>query len=208
METKEILRILQEEIHSTVVATTDDEGLPVTCVIDMMLYDEDGLYFLTASGKSFYRRLMNTGFVAVTGLKGESTMTSVSVNLRGKVKTIGKERLTEIFAKNPYMSEIYPTETSRAALEVFQIYQASGELFDLSQRPIFRQKFSYGGETVKKTGYRIDPVKCIGCGACLPVCPQACITGTVPKQIEDNHCLHCGNCLRVCPVSAVELIRQ
>lgn len=108
MTTEEILRILQADIHSIIVATVDDEGLPATCVIDMMLADSNGLYFLTARGKAFYDRLMVRKFVAVTGLKGESTMTSVSVNLRGKVKNIGKERLSEIFEKNPYMAEICP----------------------------------------------------------------------------------------------------
>lgn len=57
MTTLEILKILQSDIHSTVFATVDDQGLPQTCVIDLMLADGDGLYFLTARGKSFYERL-------------------------------------------------------------------------------------------------------------------------------------------------------
>lgn len=203
METTEILELVRKDIHSTIMATVDDDGLPVTCVIDVMLADESGLYFLTAKGKAFYERLMKREFVAVTGLKGETTMTSVSVNLRGKVRNIGTGRLPEIFEKNPYMAEIYPSEASRQALTVFQIYEASGEIFDLSQRPIFRQSFSYGGEAVRQTGYRIIPELCTGGGKCVLVCPQNCIIGGKPKQIEQNHCLHCGNCMNVCPVNAV-----
>ena len=37
METKDYLRLLKEEIHSTVIATADGEGRPVTRVIDIML---------------------------------------------------------------------------------------------------------------------------------------------------------------------------
>ena len=55
------LKYLVEEIHTTVVATVDDTGLPVTAAIDMMNYDEDGLYFLTAKGKGFYDRLKKAG---------------------------------------------------------------------------------------------------------------------------------------------------
>ena len=57
METKDYLRILKEEIHSTVIATVDKEGKPVTRVIDIMLADEDSLYFITAKGKAFYPSL-------------------------------------------------------------------------------------------------------------------------------------------------------
>ena len=53
MTAQSILRMLQEEIHSVVFATLDEHGLPQTCVIDLMLWDEGGLYFLTARGKSF-----------------------------------------------------------------------------------------------------------------------------------------------------------
>lgn len=48
MNTNDILRILQHEIHTTVVATVDEDNTPVTCAIDMMDFDESGLYFLTA----------------------------------------------------------------------------------------------------------------------------------------------------------------
>ena len=43
METRDYLRILKDEIHSTVFATVDEDGLPVTRVIDIMLVDEDSL---------------------------------------------------------------------------------------------------------------------------------------------------------------------
>ena len=56
MTTEQILHFLQKDMHSTIMATVDEEGLPVTCVIDMMLSDENGLYFLTARGNAFYQR--------------------------------------------------------------------------------------------------------------------------------------------------------
>ena len=112
--------------------------------------------------------------------------------------------LKEIFEKNPYMAKIYPTEKSRDALEVFHLYKGEGEYFDLSQLPPFRQAFSFGGETVHETGYRINAGKCIGCQGCHSVCPQGCISNAIPRVIDPAHCIHCGNCSRICPVKAVE----
>ena len=40
MNAEQYLKVLVEEIHTTVVATVDDEGLPVTAAIDMMDFDE------------------------------------------------------------------------------------------------------------------------------------------------------------------------
>lgn len=38
----------------------------------------------------------------------------------------------------------------------------------------------------------IDPRKCIGCGACVVICPRQ----------EDSACLLCGRCAEVCPAEA------
>ena len=204
METRNYLAYIANEIHTTVVATVDDDGLPVTAAIDMMDSDENGLYFLTAKGKGFYDRLKKREFLALTALKGEDTMHSVAVSVRGKVRELGPELLARLFEKNPYMAEIYPTDASRSALTVFQLYEGSGEWFDLSKRPIERANFSFGGTEQKQEGYLITDC-CIGCGTCLGVCPQNCISGgSVPFVIEQEHCLHCGNCFRDCPVSAIE----
>lgn len=204
MTTAEILDTLQQDIHSVVFATVDKNGFPQTCVIDLMLADEDGLFFLTAKGKAFYDRLTAHPFVALSGLKGRDTLSSVAISLRGRVRSIGQDRLEEIFEKNPYMEKIYPTPKSRKALEVFHIYQGEGEYFDLSQQPPFRWAFSFGGEEVHASGYRINGDKCIGCQGCRSVCPSGCITNTVPRRIDAMHCLHCGNCFRICPINAVE----
>nr|WP_207721338.1 4Fe-4S binding protein [Bittarella massiliensis (ex Durand et al. 2017)] len=195
---------LVEEIHSTVAATVDEQGLPHTCAIDMMLADEGGLYFLTARGKAFYRRLMARRYLALSGMKGEDTLSTVAVSVRGWVKPIGQQRLEEILEKNPYMREIYPTEASRRALEVFCLYRGEGEYFDLSQLPPFRQTFSFGGEGARASAYQIDPARCIGCQACREVCPTGCISGESPRAIDPAHCIHCGNCADACPVGAVE----
>lgn len=195
---------LVNEIHTTVVATVDDEGLPVTAAIDMMDSDENGLYFLTAKGKGFYDRLKKRGFLAFTGMKGEDSMSSVAVSVRGRVRELGFDRISDLFAKNPYMNEIYPTASSREALTVFQIYEGTGEWFDLSKKPIERASFAFGGAKEKAEGYFITDA-CIGCQSCVEVCPQQCIAAeNIPLVINQTNCLHCGNCLTACPVEAVE----
>lgn len=84
MTAKEYLLFLKNEIHSTVFATVDKNGLPQTCVIDIMLCDEDSLYFLTAKGKAFYDRLTAQSYVAISGMRGKDTMSTDSISLRGK----------------------------------------------------------------------------------------------------------------------------
>lgn len=204
MTASAILNFLQKEIHTAIVATVDAKGFPVTCAVDIMHYDENGLYFLTARGKSLYDRLVKSGFIALTGIKGKDTLHSVAVSLRGNVKEIGTERLSGLIELNPYMKEIYPTAKSQSALTVFCVYSGSGEWFDLSQKPIVRQSFTFGCAWEHNTGYHITS-KCIGCGKCLAVCPQSCIDISCrPAVIKQEHCLHCGNCKTACPVQAVE----
>ena len=134
MKTVDYLSYIINEIHTTIVATVDDEGLPVTAAIDMMDCDDNSLYFLTAKGKGFYNRLIKRQFLAFTAMKGEDTMSSVAVSIRGKVRELGPDKIPELFAKNPYMREIYPADESMQALTVFQIYEGTGEWFDLSKK--------------------------------------------------------------------------
>jgi len=204
MKAKDYLAYIVNEIHTTIVATVDDEGLPVTAAIDMMDSDENGLYFLTAKGKGFYDRLIKRGFLALTAIKGQDTMSSVAVSVRGKVRELGYERIPALFEKNPYMHRIYPTEDAMHALTVFQLYEGTGEWFDLSKKPIERASFSFGGAQDRTEGYFITDA-CIGCESCIAVCPQSCIDKSrIPFQIEHEHCLHCGNCLTACPIGAVK----
>ena len=204
METKDYLAYISKVIHRTIVATVDDDGLPVTAAIDMMDSDENSLYFLTAKGKSFYDRLKKRQFLALTAMKGEDTLSSVAVSVRGKVRELGYGKIPELFGKNPYMHQIYPTEESMKALTVFQIYEGTGEWFDLSKKPIERASFVFGSAEEKAEGYFITDA-CIGCGNCLPVCPQNCIISErQPYVIVQEHCLHCGNCLTSCPAEAVK----
>ena len=79
MQTRDYLKYIVEKIHSTVFATVDREGRPVTCAIDIMDYDESGLYFLTAKGKNFYERLKYNENIAFTGAASYSRSHSPEV---------------------------------------------------------------------------------------------------------------------------------
>lgn len=204
MSAEKYLQMMQQDIHSVVFATTDDNHFPVTCVIDIMLADKGGLYFLTARGKAFYERLKNQPVISITGMTGGDTLSSKSITLRGEVREIGQGRLAEIFERNLYMETIYPNMESRTALTVFQIYKGSGEFFDLSCKPIFREQFSFGGME-KHMAYLEVTDKCNGCKLCADACPQNCIDiSACPVKIEQSHCLHCGRCKEICPLQAIE----
>ena len=48
--------------------------------------------------------------------------------------------------------------------------------------------------------------KCIGCGACLRICPTGAISGEKKERhsIDVAVCISCGACGKVCPSGAVE----
>lgn len=193
------IKTLVEDIHSTTVATIAADGHPQTRVIDMMLWDDQGVYFLTAKGKAFYTQLMEQQYIALSATKDK-----ISISLRGKIKNIGSEKLDEIFEKNVYMQSIYPGDT-RSALEVFCLYEAQGEYFDISDPShITRDGITIGMDAQPAAGYYVGD-GCIGCKLCYSVCPQKSIDITqTPVVIDQHRCLHCGRCVEICPRQAIE----
>ena len=54
--------------------------------------------------------------------------------------------------------------------------------------------------------YKINPEKCISCGACEGACPVTCIKqGETCFVIDKAQCIECGTCEGVCPVGAPEV---
>ena len=166
MQAKDYLQYIAEKIHSTVFATVDSGGRPVTCAIDIMDCDENGLYFLTARGKHFYNLLKANENIAFTAMKGGDTLSRVAVSVQGKAKEIGPGRLPGLFQKNPYMEKIYPDVRSRGALTVFKICigcklcysKCPQKCIDISAKPVI-----------------IQQEHCLHCGNCYEICPAGAV---------------------------------
>ena len=196
METKVYLKMMRE-VKDFAFATIGEDGRPAVRIIDIMLAEDDCLYFLTARGKEFYRQLTEQKFAAMTGMTKNWEM----LTLRGRVRQVGQEMLGPIFEANPSMNDVYPGD-SRNILEVFCLYEGQGEYFNLSKTPIFRETFFVGNPTEHKKGFCITDA-CIECGICAQACPQQCIEEGTPYRIRQQNCLHCGLCAEQCPAAAI-----
>jgi NAD-dependent dihydropyrimidine dehydrogenase PreA subunit len=55
----------------------------------------------------------------------------------------------------------------------------------------------------------VDNKKCIGCGACVSVCPQNVfeMKGGKSHAERPEDCVECGACVENCPVSAIKLVK-
>ena len=51
----------------------------------------------------------------------------------------------------------------------------------------------------------IDNDKCIGCGACVDMCPVNALAVEDGKVKVNNDCIDCGACVSSCPAEALEL---
>ncbi len=56
---------------------------------------------------------------------------------------------------------------------------------------------------------QVDKEKCIGCGACVSVCPQNVFELKDSKSIvvRPENCIECNACVESCPVGAIKLIK-
>jgi len=50
------------------------------------------------------------------------------------------------------------------------------------------------------------PARCIGCGDCQDICPEAALTVNDVSHIDRTRCNGCGLCVVCCPTKALELV--
>lgn len=186
-------------VKSLSYATVDDSGAPQVRIIDTVLHNGK-LHFVTARGKEFYDQLTSDKRVGIVGLTKDWKM----IRLSARAEKTGRDFVDLIFQMNPGMNDIYPAD-SRRILEAFCIVSGHGEVFDLSDTPICRESFSFGGAAIEHKGFIIND-DCIACGACASGCPQQCIDEGTVYSIRQKNCLHCGRCTEVCPIDAVKCI--
>ncbi len=51
----------------------------------------------------------------------------------------------------------------------------------------------------------VNKDECVGCGACVEVCPQEAITMDDVAIIDVNECIDCGACVDECPNGAITI---
>ena len=52
----------------------------------------------------------------------------------------------------------------------------------------------------------VDQSVCVGCEACVGVCPVSAISVNDGKaSVDQDSCVECGACAATCPVSAISL---
>ena len=51
----------------------------------------------------------------------------------------------------------------------------------------------------------VNKDECVGCGACVEVCPQEAITMNDIAIIDVNECIDCGACVDECPNGAITM---
>jgi len=51
----------------------------------------------------------------------------------------------------------------------------------------------------------VNKDECVGCGACVEVCPQEAITMDDVAVIDVNECIDCGACVDECPNGAITI---
>jgi NAD-dependent dihydropyrimidine dehydrogenase PreA subunit len=51
--------------------------------------------------------------------------------------------------------------------------------------------------------FKVDKEKCVGCGACVNVCPAGAISVKNDKAVISDKCVDCGRCVQVCPADAI-----
>ena len=152
MNVQRCLEILRE-VKDVAFATVDEKGLPQIRIIDVMLVENEKLYFCTARGKDFYSQIIKNSQVAITGMNQNFQM----IRLDGKAEKLEEHRkwIDRIFEENPSMNTVYPNE-SRYVLEAFCIENGSVEFFDLGKEPIVREGLCSEVQRQKKTGFLLQ----------------------------------------------------
>lgn len=202
METKDCFAYLVDCAGLAVAGTVDKNGTPFTDPVDLLDWDDNGVYFIADKTTDFYRRLSGGESLSLTGWDGKDPLSRSVLTLRGRAVELGSPFLPRLFRKAPYLEQRYPSQISRRPLTVFCLGRGTGERITSGNR----ECFSFGEDPKKKAGFFITD-RCVLCRFCYAKCPQKCIDiSRRPAVIQQDRCLRCGNCYEICLTKAI--VRQ
>lgn len=143
MEVIDIMQILEKDMKVAVFATVDENGKPHARHAHIGVANEQGVFFMTSPTTDFYKQLKHNPNIAITTMSEEGYLVQV-IRIEGKVRQVGKDRLQELLANNPYVEQVYPDDDIRQGMQVFHLYEGEGFYHSMSQG--HKYVFSIGHE--------------------------------------------------------------
>lgn len=141
----DFLEFVTDYIHNVVVSTVDDSGHPYAQVCDALYHDGDKLYIMTKKGNDLYKCIKRAPELVITASKGDGTMSSVGIAIKGKAQDVNHKFQAEIFTKNPYLNQIYAghLEEAKDYMHTIEITPDYGTVYDIRVNPIYQRKFEF-----------------------------------------------------------------
>ncbi|KAA9300314.1 MULTISPECIES: pyridoxamine 5'-phosphate oxidase family protein [Aerococcus] len=132
MDATEILRILEEDMGVGTFATVDEAGQPHARPIHIGLANDKGIFFMTSPKTKFYDQLVANPNLAIAAFQTDDYLVQ-SIRIEGKARKIGRDKLEEVLANNPFVDQVYPDKKERDDIQVFHLYEGQAFYHSLSQ---------------------------------------------------------------------------
>lgn len=141
----DFLDFVTDDIHNAVVSTVDKYDHPYAQVCDMLYHTDGKLYLMTKEGNELFNCIKRAPELVITASKGDGTMGSIGIALKGKAYIVDHKYQSEIFATNPYLNQIYAShlEEAKEYMHTIEVQLESGSIYDIRLNPIYQRKFQF-----------------------------------------------------------------
>ena len=102
----DFLEFVTDFIHNVVVSTVNEAGHPFAQVCDALYHDNNKLYIMTKKGNDLYNCIEHAPELVITASKGEGTMDSVGIAIKGKAYDADHKYQEKILAKKIYAGHL------------------------------------------------------------------------------------------------------
>ena len=136
----DFLEFVTDFIHNVVVSTVNEDGHPFAQVCDSLYHDNNKLYIMTKKGNDLYNCIEHAPELVITASKGEGTMDSVGIAIKGKAYDADPKYQEKILAKKIYAGNL---EEAKEYMHTIEIMPEVGSIYDIRIKPIYQRKFEF-----------------------------------------------------------------